>query len=106
MRKRPVQSANMINDNSGPSTVCHILLVEDDPPVRERLANIIRQWTGGRLVADCATFAEASEAIRNNPIDLLITDLKLPDGHGVQAIRMLRDQPAQCRSHGDFGTRR
>jgi DNA-binding NarL/FixJ family response regulator len=90
MRKRPVQSANMTNDKNGASTVCRILLVEDDAPVRERLAGIIRGWTGGALVADCATFAEASEAIRNNPIDLLITDLKLPDGHGVQAIRMLR----------------
>jgi DNA-binding NarL/FixJ family response regulator len=66
------------------------LLVEDDAPVRERLAGIIRNWSDGELIADCATLAAATEAIRANAIDLLITDLKLPDGHGVQAIRFLR----------------
>jgi len=90
MRKRPVSSASMTNDKSRAKAVCRILLLEDDPPVRERLAGIIRNWAGGCLVADCATLAAATEAIRTSAIDLLITDLKLPDGHGVQAIRFLR----------------
>jgi DNA-binding NarL/FixJ family response regulator len=72
--------------------VCRILLVEDDAPVRERLAAIISGWPGGRLVAACGKFAEAADAIKSQRIDLLITDLNLPDGHGVQAIRMLRDK--------------
>jgi len=69
---------------------CRILLVEDDPPVRERLAAIIGRWPGGRLVAACDTLGEATAVIRDDPIDLLITDLNLPDGHGVEAIRLLR----------------
>ena len=44
-----------------------------------------------QLVAACATLAEATRAIAENAIDLLITDLNLPDGHGVQAIRLLRE---------------
>jgi DNA-binding NarL/FixJ family response regulator len=72
--------------------VCRILLVEDDEPVRERLASIIGQWGGGHLVAACGTLAEATDAICGNAIDLLVTDLNLPDGHGVQAIRLLRTQ--------------
>jgi DNA-binding NarL/FixJ family response regulator len=71
--------------------VCRILLVEDDAPVRERLAAIIGRWSGGKLVASCGKFADAVDVIKNHRIDLLITDLNLPDGHGVQAIRMLRD---------------
>ncbi len=83
------QAANMkIADGA----VCRILLVEDDEPVRERLAAIIGRWPGGRLVASCGKFAEAAEAIKSQRIDLLITDLNLPDGHGVQAIRMLREK--------------
>ncbi len=75
-------------------TPCRILLIEDDTPVRERLAAIISSWPGGQLVAACGTLAEAKAAISDKPIDLLITDLNLPDGHGVQAIRMLRtNQP-------------
>lgn len=72
-----------------------ILLLEDDDPVRERLARIIDGWPGGRLIAACATLAEATRLIADSTIDLLITDLNLPDGHGVQAIRLLRErQPA------------
>jgi len=77
--------------DAGKEAACRILLVEDDAPVRERLARIIAAWPGGRLVAACATLAEASRAIADNELDLLITDLNLPDGHGVQAIRQLRE---------------
>ncbi len=70
--------------------VCRILLVEDDAPVRERLARIIGDWPGGRLIAACETLAEAIKTIGAEGIDLLITDLRLPDGHGAQAIRLLR----------------
>lgn len=71
---------------------CRILLVEDDGPVRERLAEIIRGWPRGSLIAACGTFRECAAIIERENIDLLITDLKLPDGHGVQAIRMLRNK--------------
>jgi DNA-binding NarL/FixJ family response regulator len=90
MRKRSVHSASMTDDKRETSNICRILLVEDDAPVRERLAGIIGQWAGGELVAACGTFAEAKEAIERKTIDLLITDLKLPDGHGVQVIQILR----------------
>lgn len=67
-----------------------IVLTEDDEPVRERLAALLRGWDGGELVAVCATFAESLAAIEQHRLDLLITDLKLPDGNGVDAIRTLR----------------
>ena len=77
------------------STGCRILLIEDDAPVRARLARIIGDWPRGKLVGACGTLGDAIQVIDNIPIDLLITDLKLPDGHGVQAIRLLRErQPA------------
>jgi len=76
-------------------TACRILLIEDDAPVRLRLARILSEWPGGKLVGACGTLGDALQVIDNIPIDLLITDLKLPDGNGVQAIRLLRErQPA------------
>lgn len=87
--------ADMKNQDHDKPARCRILLIEDDAPVRERLAAIIIGWSGGQLIAACGNLADATPVIRDNPIDLLITDLNLPDGHGVQAIRMLRDnQPA------------
>jgi DNA-binding NarL/FixJ family response regulator len=74
----------------GDGGACRILLVEDDAPVRERLASIIENWPQGKLVAACGRLSDAIVAMNDNAIDLLITDLNLPDGHGVQVIRMLR----------------
>jgi DNA-binding NarL/FixJ family response regulator len=86
----------MTVDGSRESAACRILLVEDDEPVRKRLASIIKQWSGAELIAACGTFAEAASVIQSRPVDLLIADLNLPDGHGVQAIRMLRTQQPQA----------
>lgn len=73
---------------------CSILLVEDDTPVRERLAHIIDEWPDGTLLAACASLGEAIQQIAKHPIDLLITDLRLPDGNGIEAIQTLRrEQP-------------
>jgi DNA-binding NarL/FixJ family response regulator len=89
------ETADMATHDGKKPAVCRILLIEDDKPVRERLAAIIKGWPGGQLIAACGTLAAATVVIRDNPIDLLITDLNLPDGHGVQAICMLRNnQPA------------
>src|SRR2546430_1420171 len=59
---------------------CRILLIEDDAPVRERLAEIISRWPGGQLVAACGKLVDAMVVIRDEVVDLLITDLNLPDG--------------------------
>lgn len=67
-----------------------ILLLEDDASLRERFVHILEHWPGGELVAACATLAEALQILRERPIDLLMTDLNLPDGHGIEAIRLLR----------------
>lgn len=67
-----------------------VVLTEDDKPVRERLERIVGGWDRGELLAVCTTLAEAKAAIDAHEIDLLITDLRLPDGNGIDAIRLLR----------------
>ncbi|WP_051952975.1 response regulator [Xenophilus azovorans] len=76
--------------STSPPVPCRVLLIEDDAPLRERFARLLQAWTGGELVAACATLAEAVRHLRDGSIDLLVTDLQLPDGHGTQAIRLLR----------------
>lgn len=69
-----------------------ILLLEDDTPLRERFARILADWPGGELVGACATLEEALAFLMQHPVDLLMTDLNLPDGHGIEAIRLLRSR--------------
>ncbi len=82
--------------DGGETTACRVLLVEDDEPLRQRFAGILQDWAGGELVAACASLAEALPHLRGAGVDLLITDLRLPDGHGTQAIRTLRASNPQA----------
>lgn len=79
-------------ENSGEAGCApvRVLLLEDDTRLRERFAGILRGWPGAGLVAACACLAEARQVLQSGPVDLLMTDLQLPDGHGVEAIRLLR----------------
>jgi DNA-binding NarL/FixJ family response regulator len=67
-----------------------ILLLEDDAPLLERFTRILGSWPGGDVVAACTTVREALETLSEQPVDLLMTDLNLPDGHGIEVIRRLR----------------
>jgi len=81
---------------SGTSAPWRIVLTEDDPAVRARLARLVEDWDGAELVAVCEDLGSTLEALRAQRIDLLITDLKLPDGSGIEAIRALGKMQKQA----------
>lgn len=64
--------------------------MEDNVIVCERVAEIIRQWSPGELLPTCGSVAEAIPALKSGQIDILIADLNLPDGSGVDVIRAFR----------------
>ena len=45
----------------------------------------------GYLVSEVTTGRRALEAVRQNPTDLLVLDLGLPDLDGLEMIRRIRD---------------
>lgn len=65
-----------------------ILVVEDDFSIRRLLQE--RLGREGIDVHTAATLADARQALSSLPIDLLLLDLGLPDGEGVQFVRELR----------------
>ncbi len=67
-----------------------VLLVEDDTPVRERMAMILRGASAIELTAAAATIAEARALCAAHVPAVLVTDLKLPDGSGLDLIRETR----------------
>lgn len=67
-----------------------VLLVEDDEPTRARLAGVVREHAALRLLAAVGTVADARRELDTRIPDVLLTDLGLPDGHGVDLIRELR----------------
>jgi DNA-binding NarL/FixJ family response regulator len=65
-----------------------ILLVEDDPPTNWRLKDALEK--AGFDVAAAMTLAEARASLEARKPRVLLTDLQLPDGHGIELIRETR----------------
>ncbi|GAA5184761.1 response regulator transcription factor [Rugosimonospora acidiphila] len=67
-----------------------LLVVDDEPTVRELLAATLR--FAGYTVTAAATGAEALHRSVQEPPDLVLLDVMLPDMDGFEVIRRLREQ--------------
>lgn len=69
-----------------------VLIVEDCLPVRQALCELLELAGGYEVVAtsDTATGAVAWLAAQPHGVDLVICDLELREGHGLQVLRALR----------------
>jgi PAS domain S-box-containing protein len=65
-----------------------ILLVEDHEDSAEVMSRLLR--SKGYLVEKCATVAEAEKFMRDRQFNLLLSDIGLPDGTGIDLIREVR----------------
>lgn len=74
-----------------PSKPTAILLVEDDACVRETTKDLLG-FTGA-TVHTAAGGHEASRLLDTHPVDLVITDLSMPDGDGNWLLSWIRSSP-------------
>jgi two-component system response regulator DevR len=76
-------------------TPLRLLVVDDHEVVRQGLVAMLDRREGFEVVAEAGTVAEAiAMAARHEP-DIVILDVRLPDGSGVEACREIRaERPA------------
>ncbi|MFG2833353.1 response regulator transcription factor [Streptomyces zaomyceticus] len=65
-----------------------VLLVEDDPSVRSALRRCLSD--ASYTVRDCGTALGGLRAVLDEPFDVMVLDLSLPDLDGLEMLRMLR----------------
>jgi two-component system, NarL family, response regulator DevR len=76
-------------EGSAPRT---LLVVDDHEVVRQGLVALLDRRTGFQVVAEAGTAAEALEQARRFQPDLVVMDVRLPDGSGIEACREIRSE--------------
>jgi DNA-binding NtrC family response regulator len=67
-----------------------ILIIEDDPLVRKALYDQLRSMGHEVQARDC--LAEAKEVLSEFDIDLILSDMRLPDGNGLEFIARQKEE--------------
>ena len=75
-----------------------VVVVEDDGPTRARLARAVESHPQLWLMASAGSCEGAREVLAGAPPDVLLTDLDLPDGSGLELIRLVRARGAGTQS--------
>lgn len=73
-----------------------VLVLEDDPSLRELLSASIDGQPGLRLAASLDSVSAALAWLDQQGPDVLLTDLGLPDGSGIEVIRYCAQRHPRC----------
>ena len=72
-----------------PSTKPRILIVDDEPSMREMLRIVLRR--DGYDVTVAANGTEAIDILQRDRMDMLLSDIRMPDVSGVEVLRVAKE---------------
>ncbi len=72
-----------------------ILIVDDEPPARERLRRLLTEIGGAEVAGEAGTGQEALEQAALRPPDVVLLDVRMPGMDGIETARHLSilDEP-------------
>ena len=79
------------------ATTTRVLLCDDHEVVREGLRTLLSRHPDMSVVGEAGTMKEAVEAAAKAKPDVVIMDVRLPDGSGVEACREIREARPETR---------
>jgi two-component system response regulator AlgR len=84
-----------MNEQPPAPDALRILIVDDEPPARERLGRMLCELPGVTVVGEAANGAEALEACARMLPDVVLLDIRMPGMDGIEAARHLNalDEP-------------
>jgi DNA-binding NarL/FixJ family response regulator len=74
-----------------------LLVVDDHEVVRQGLVALLDRREDFQVVAEAGTMAEAIAAANRFEPDMIVMDVRLPDGSGIEACREIRAEHPQTR---------
>jgi DNA-binding LytR/AlgR family response regulator len=69
------------------------LIIDDEPLARELIRGHVHKLENFEIVKECGNAMEAMEALRNNNIDLMFLDIKMPQITGLEFLKTLKSPP-------------
>lgn len=67
-----------------------VLIVDDEPELREMLADAFK--AGGFEVFESGSGGDAKEIISRQPIDAMVSDLRMPGGGGIELLEWFKSR--------------
>lgn len=67
-----------------------MLIIEDEQIAAEAHRAYVDRLSGFEVAAVARSFQEAVRELSRQPVDLILLDMNLPDGHGLDLLRQLR----------------
>jgi len=78
----------------------NVLFVEDDALIRDAFSLLVENIFKNFYIANDAN--EALEIYKNNNIDLVITDIKMPKISGLELASILKKEKKRFNNFGDY----
>lgn len=69
------------------------LIIDDEPLAVELLEDFVSKVPALMLVASCSNAIEASTILQTNEVDLIFTDIEMPDFSGIEFVKSLDVKP-------------
>ncbi len=72
--------------------MANILIIDDDPQIREYLIGRLKSLNHTPMVAEA--LADGLEIVQSGRFDVVLLDVVLPDGNGLEAVPVIRQAPS------------
>jgi len=69
-----------------------IVLADDSKIVRQRIISLLEEIEGVQVVAEAENSHQAVQYVEDLKPDLIILDIRMPDGSGLEALKILKDR--------------
>ena len=79
------------------TALVRVFLVEDSPLIRRRIIDNLLSIGGFVVVGFAESEDDAVAAIAETKPDVIVTDIRLREGNGIEVVRQVRQTPADSR---------
>lgn len=76
--------------NVNKRNIPRVLVVDDEPDIREMIERVLLRM--GLEVVQAANVQDALQKLDSAPFDLCLTDMRLPDGEGLEVVRYITER--------------